>query len=277
MKIFKLIAAVGAVGVIAGIGVASAADLPVKAPPPIAPVPTWTGCYIGANGGWGFGRSHDSLAPAPTAASQAFWDPAFLAGAAPSHFNYDTSGGIAGIQGGCNNQIGQLVLGAEADLDWANIRGSDAFTTSFPPAFVPGAFSSGQNLNWLGTIRGRFGYTPTSQWLFYVTGGIAFGQVGYNLAFAFPGSNDFHGISSTNMEAGWTIGVGTEWAFTNNWSVKAEYLYVDMSNSNQMSFPAGRAANLATNLIETFQNRYNIVRVGINYKFNSDIPVVAKY
>ena len=166
MKIFQLIAAVGAVGVIANIGVASAADLPVKAPPPIAPVPTWTGCYIGANGGWGFGKGHDNLAPAPTAASQAFWDPAFLAGAAPSHFNYDTSGGVAGIQGGCNNQIGSLVLGAEADIDWANIRGSDAFTTSFPPAFVPGAFSSSQNLKWLGTIRGRFGYAPSSQWLF---------------------------------------------------------------------------------------------------------------
>ena len=79
------------------------------------------------------------------------------------------------------------------------------------------------------------------------------------------------------MEAGWTIGVGTEWAFTNNWSVKAEYLYVDLGNSTWLSFPAGRAANLATNLTETFQNRYNIVRVGINYKFNSDLPVVAKY
>lgn len=277
MKIWKLIATVGAVGAMASIGVASAADLPVKAPPPVAPVPTWTGCYIGANAGWGFGRAHDFLAPSPNSASLTFWDPAFAAGAAPSFFNYDTSGGIAGIQGGCNSQIGQLVLGAEGDFDWANIRGSQAIATSVPPGFVPGAFSSGQNLEWLGTIRGRLGYAPSNQWLFYFTGGMAFGQVGYNLAFAFPGSNDFQGISATRTEVGWTVGVGTEWAFTNSWSVKAEYLYVDLGNSAFVSFPAGRAANLATNLTEAFQNHYNIVRVGLNYKFDSGVPLVAKY
>src|SRR5271167_2834048 len=274
MKTFKLVAA-AAVSAMLGIGVASAADLPMKAPPMVVPVPTWTGCYIGANGGWGFGKDHDYLAPTVTAASQSFWNPAFNAGAAPSFFNYDTSGGVAGIQGGCNNQIGQFVLGAEADIDWANIRGSQAIATSGVPGFVPGAFSSGQNLNWLGTIRGRVGWAPSNQWLLYATGGIAFGQVGYNLAFAFPGSNDFQAISLTNTEVGWTVGVGTEWAFTNSWSVKVEYLYVDLGNVNLVSVPAGRALNLVTSLTETFQNHYNIVRVGLNYKFNSDVPVVA--
>jgi outer membrane immunogenic protein len=277
MRNLRLIAAVGAVGAMAGIGVASAADLPVKAPPMVAPVPTWTGCYIGANGGWGFGRGHDFLAPNITAASQAFWNPAFNAGAAPHFFSYDTSGGVAGIQGGCNAQYGPLVLGVEGDFDWANVRGSQAIATSGVPGFVPGAFASGQNLDWLGTLRARIGWAPSYQWLLYATGGIAFGQVGYNLAFAFPGSNDFHAISQTNQEVGWTVGVGAEWAFTHSWSVKAEYLYVDLGNVNLVSIPAGRAANLATNLTETFQNHYNIVRVGINYKFNSDVPLVAKY
>jgi outer membrane immunogenic protein len=276
MKNWKFIAAAGALGVMASLGVASAADLPVKAPPVVAPVPTWTGCYIGVNGGWGFGKSNDDLDPSPDFASQHFWNPAFNAGAAPSFFDYKTSGGLAGIQGGCNNQIGWLVLGAEGDLDWANIRGSEAFTT-FVPNFVPGVFSSGQELHWLSTIRGRVGIAPSNQWLLYVTGGVAIGQVGYNLAFAFPANDEFHTILATNTEIGWTVGAGVEWAFTNSWSVKAEYLYVDLGNANLFSIPTGSAANLATNLTETFQNHYNIVRVGINYKFNADVPVIAKF
>jgi len=277
MKNLKLIAAVSAVGAMAGIASVSAADLPMKAPPMVAPVPTWTGCYIGANGGWGFGKSNDRLGPTPDSASQSFWNPAFNAGAAPSYFNYDTSGGVAGIQGGCNNQIGQLVLGVEADADWTNIKGSQTLATSGVASFVPGAFSSGQTLNWLGTIRGRIGYAPSNQWLLYATGGLAFGQVNYNLNFVFANTNDIQSILLTQGEAGWTVGVGTEWAFTNSWSVKAEYLYVDLGSPSLVSVAAGRAPNLATNLTETFQNRYNIVRVGLNYKFNSDVPVAAKY
>jgi outer membrane immunogenic protein len=119
--------------------------------------------------------------------------------------------------------------------------------------------------------------TPVDPLLLYVTGGVAFGDVHYNLNFAFPGSNDFQSISSSNTETGWTIGAGAEWAFADSWSVKAEYLYVDLGNRSLVSIPAGRAANLATTLTENFQNRYNIVRVGLNYKFNWAGPVVAKY
>lgn len=267
----KLSFSSSAVAVFVAAGSAFAADIPAPAykAPVMAPIAaySWTGCYIGGNGGYGWGSNSASLRPSSDPASQAFWNPAFNAGAAPSTFSYTTTGGIAGGQIGCNYQVNSFVVGLEADLDWANITGSQTINTSGVPGFVPGFFSSGQTLDWLGTVRGRLGFTPADRWLVYVTGGLAYGQTSYNLNFAFPGSNDFHTISASNTNAGWTVGGGVEWAFWNNWTVKAEYLYVDLGNQTFTSVPSGRAPNLATTLTETFQNRTNIVRVGVNYRF----------
>ncbi|MCW5702229.1 MAG: porin family protein [Bradyrhizobium sp.] len=259
-------------------GVASAADLAArpytKAPPIVAPVFSWTGCYIGVNGGYGWGDQTTSLRPSADAASQAFWNPAFAAGAAPSTYNYSTDGGLAGGQVGCNWQTGRFVLGIEGDIDWADIGGSQTILTNVG-GFAPGTFTSSQNLSWLATIRGRAGFTATDSLLLYVTGGVAFGNVNYGLNFAFPATNDFHTIATSNTETGWTVGAGAEWAFTPNWTVKAEYLYVDLGDRTLVSVPAGRAGNLATTLTANYENKYNIVRVGLNYKFGG--PVVARY
>ena len=257
------------IAIMAG-GSAGAADLsrPVyKAPPALAPVYSWTGCYIGGNVGGGWGDQTANLAPSSDAASQAFWNPAFNAGAAPSAFKYTTDGVIGGAQVGCNYQTGSFVWGVEADFDGANITGSESISTSGIAPFVPGSFSSSQKLDYLGTVRGRLGFTPADRWLVYATGGLAYGETKYNLNFAFPGSDDFHSISASNTSTGWTAGAGVEWAFWANWSVKAEYLYVDLGDSTFTSTPSGRAANLATTLTEKFENKYNIVRAGLNYKF----------
>jgi outer membrane immunogenic protein len=248
---------------------AQAADMALKAPPPPpAPVATWNGCYIGVNGGYGWKSENPTLRPSSDPTSQGFWNPAFTAGAASSAFNYTSSGGLAGAQIGCDHQFGTFVAGIETDLDWAHISGSQSINTNVAPFFVPGSFSSGQTLDWLGTLRGRVGVTPTAQWLLYVTGGLAYGEVKNNLSFAFPATNDFHTISTSNTSAGWTVGLGAEWMFTTNWSFKVEYLYVDLGNHSFVSTPSGRAANLATTLTESFQDRYNIVRAGLNFKFN---------
>jgi outer membrane immunogenic protein len=250
-----------------GLGGAMAADMALKARPVASAGYNWSGCYLGINGGYGWGDNNAHLQPSSDPRSQAFWNPAFNAGAAPSNFGYTTEGGLVGGQVGCNYQTGKFVFGIEGDIDWADISGSRSVST-LVPGFVQGNFSSGQTLHWLGTVRGRVGVTPVDRLLLYVTGGVAFGDVGYNLNFAFPGSNDFHSISTSNTETGWTIGAGAEWAVGNNWSVKAEYLYVDLGNRSLVSIPTGRAANVASTLTETFENKYNIVRVGLNYKFN---------
>jgi outer membrane immunogenic protein len=263
---------------------AIAADMPLKALPPPVPVFSWTGCYAGLNGGYGWGSNHGNAAPSPDPTSQAFWSDAFTAGAAPSLYSYTNSGGLAGGQVGCNYQIGRFVVGFETDIDWANLSGSQGIDTPggipFPRAGIfsaPGFFSSGSDLHWLGTTRARVGFTPINQLLLYATGGVAYGNTGYNLSAAFPATNDFQSISASNTQAGWTAGAGVEWAFYKNWSVKAEYLYVDLGNQSFVSVPAGRAPNLGTSWTESFSNRYNIVRVGVNYKFNWPGPLQAKY
>lgn len=124
-------------GVLAlGVVSASAADLPrhrampEKAPVYVPPAWSWTGPYIGINGGWGFGRS-DFSAPSPTG-------------------SFDTSGGLVGGTIGYNYQLdNNVVFGLEGDIDWSDIHGS---------APCAGTTCETRN-NWLGTARGRVGYS----------------------------------------------------------------------------------------------------------------------
>ena len=140
------------VGMAALGGVAAAADLPpVSAAPyykaPAAYVPlayTWSGFYLGINGGGAWGRSS--------------WT---------TGNGFDTSGGFVGGTIGYNYQVEQAVLGIEGDIDWADIDGT---TTNACPA---GCKTSD---TWLATVRGRIGYAA-DRFMPFVTGGAAFGDV----------------------------------------------------------------------------------------------------
>ena len=175
---------------------AMAADIPraapaYKAPAMYAPVFTWTGAYIGINGGYGWGRSD--------------W----------SGFAIDTnvSGGLVGLTLGYNWQTGgPWVFGLEGDINWSDIRGN----------FVNAACPTGCETrnSWLGTARGRLGYA-IDRVMPYVTGGLAVGDIRVRQA-------GFAGTSDTN--AGWTIGAGIEAAITPNVTAKIEYLHVDLGD-----------------------------------------------
>ena len=263
------VALISAIAGIAFTQSASAADLPYKAPPvaaPMAPAFSWTGFYVGGNIGYGWGDNGSRLHPSADTSSQNFWNPAFNAGAAPSVFDFSQSGVIGGIQIGYNHQFNNWVLGWEADFQGANIDDSASVATSGIVPFVDGFFSSSQDLRWLGTVRGRVGAT-WDRVLLYVTGGFAYGNVKYDLNFAFPGSDDFHSISANHTSPGWTVGGGLEWAAWDRWSFKVEYLYVDLGTTSLVSTPSGRAPNLLTTVTEDFDNKYSIVRVGANYRF----------
>jgi outer membrane immunogenic protein len=143
---------------------AFAADLSVaplyKAPPPqVAPVYNWTGFYIGANGGGGWGRS--------------WWQ--------SQSTTINLSGAQVGGTAGYNLQLGNTVLGLEGDLDWSNLKGTSG------AALCPGCSMSD---SWLSTVRGRAGYAFGGV-LPYVTGGLALGDVRASA----PG---FAGASTTN-------------------------------------------------------------------------------
>jgi outer membrane immunogenic protein len=217
----------------ATVSVAGAADIyrrpPAPPPPPppapvYAPVPyyNWTGFYVGLNGGgaWGSSSSFD-----------------FPGG--PS-VPVDVSGWLAGGTLGFNYQVGPVVLGIEGDIDASGIRGSSA---------CPGGFACQIRNDWLGTARGRIGYA-FNQFLPYLTGGLAVG----NLNATIPGLG-----SSSNTNTGWTIGAGVEVALTRNWSLKAEYLYVDLGSFDCTG--CGAAAPPGVGLTT------NVVRGGVNSRF----------
>ena len=154
---------------------------------------------------------------------------------------FNTSGGVAGGTAGYNAQFGSWVLGFEGDMDWSNVSGSTS------AAGCPGC--SVQN-NWLGTARGRVGYA-FGHWLPYITGGLAVGDVKASV----PG---FSGM--TNTQVGWAAGAGVEYALSNNWSAKVEYLHVDLGRFNcNASCGAAGTDNVS------FHD--NLVRGGFNYRF----------
>jgi outer membrane immunogenic protein len=143
------------------------------------------------------------------------------------------------------------------------------------------AFTANYKLDWFGTVRGRVGYLPTDRVLLYATGGLAYGHLGSDA----PGL----GLGWGSTRAGWTVGAGAEAAIDRNWSVKLEYLYMDLGNVGGANASATGVTNApntptpgfntvtTTALTSAFSTRFtdNIVRVGLNYRFGG--PIVAKY
>jgi outer membrane immunogenic protein len=155
--------------------------------------------------------------------------------------NFDLSGGLVGGTAGYNFQTGPWVFGVEGDIDWSNIKGNTVV------GCVPGCQTSN---TWLSTVRGRVGYA-FDRFLPYVTGGLAVGDI----------RADVGNVNvAKNTEAGWTVGGGVEFAVVNNWSLKAEYLYVDLGNFN---------CALACGVVnpDNVSFRSHVVRAGLNYRF----------
>lgn len=255
-----------AITAIIAAGPALAADLPIKAPvrAPVAAMYSWTGTYIGVNVGYSWGKSNDDVSYLP--------DPAFF-GEEPFSISATLKGGLGGVQFGYNWQVQRIVLGIEADIDAAGIKG-DHFLQPLPGfANLAISYHAHQEINWLGTVRGRLGFTPADRALFYVTGGFAFAQIKTNsLSSGAPPTNQFAQSNST-WKGGWTAGAGIEWALLDSWTAKIEYLHYDLGHQDLTAFP------LAPNPPFAFTNHWttkgDIVRVGLNYRFGG--PVVARY
>ena len=223
--------------VVAATGHALAADLPApRLPPPLpAVVYNWTGFYLGINGGFGTGNSNWSDGVNGTTGT------------------FPTSGFLVGGTAGVNYQIAEYVFGIEGDGDWTNLRGNSGSTCGAISAVVTPPVSCKTQSQWLATVRGRVGYA-FDRILLYGTAGAAFGnvQTGLNPQSTFD----------SPVEAGWTVGAGVEVALAENWTAKAEYLFVDLPNATCTT-----AANCggAAGSIVSFNE--NIIRAGVNYKF----------
>jgi outer membrane immunogenic protein len=258
-----------AVSTLALVQIASAADLPHKAPvytPPPPAVFSWAGFYVGGNAGWGW--LHDSGETFCVNPAGALNGPGCSAQTATGD-QIRGDGFIGGVQAGYNWQINNWVFGVEADFQDADIKGSIAapiyLVTIVPiPPIVTATENASEKLEWFGTVRGRLGIA-FDRVLIYGTGGMAYGHVkadqnsapvGAPASFLFPSSE-----SSTKI--GWTAGGGIEWAFSGKWSTKIECLYYDLGSISS----AGRAVN-GFMVGKDFDVRGEIARVGLNYKFN---------
>ncbi len=251
-------------------GPALAADLPLKAPAPmVAPAFSWTGFYIGVNGGgaWGHSDVSTSTVFSPTGYFAITSPPAINAVGAQ---HIDTSGGTAGGQVGYNWQSGAMVIGVEADIDWLGLSGT-ATGSALYPFFAPAGFtvSSSMKSDWLFTLRPRLGFAA-NHWLLYVTGGLAVADVKANFLFTDTFATALESAAISQTKAGWTAGVGAEYAFAGPWSVKIEYLHVDLGSVSATStnLTAGTPpVAFPTNVFSHSVNlTTDIVRAGINFR-----------
>ncbi len=226
---------------LAAVGSATAADMPVKAPAPV--VYNWSGCYVGGNVGYGRGRNQAS---APT-----------LPGV---DLGSNTGTGIAGgSQIGCDYQFGSWVFGARGMLDWTNVKGSHR-------PVGPG-FTANETLEfktqWFGTLSGRIGYAVQPQWLAYLTGGAAWVRNSYTDAdptFATP----YVGQANATRN-GWVIGGGLEYKFQRNWSLFAEYNYIELGGRDVTLFYNTNA--VVNPFTYHFKQNLQTILVGLNYRF----------
>ena len=190
-------------------------------------------------------------------------------GYTPGGFGHAGTGVEAGGEVGYNYQINNIVLGAESDIQYVGDNHSTTYTGAFLPA-VGGTVTTTTkyNLNWLGTTRARLGFATLDQnrLLLFVSGGLAYGGGSASLSGAGPAGQSWYGNdSATNV--GWTVGGGAEYAFTNNWTVKAEYLYYQLQNTKFSTVANAAATGSGLNYNAKVTPEGSIARVGINYKF----------
>lgn len=224
---------------------AFAADMAVKAPPPPTITPfSWTGFYVGIEGGAAWGRSQFIDAD-PTNASVGL----------PITKKFDVSGGLFGGTVGYNRQFNNWVAGVEGDLSWVGQQGTG---NSVPP-FAAGVTDTARE-HWLGTGRVRLGVVPADRWLVYAAGGFAAASVE-----AIVNTDTDGSLAATETRWGWTAGGGVETSLFQNWSLKLEYLYVGFEDKNYL--PQITILPNFDIVRRTVTLNDNILRVGLNYKF----------
>ncbi len=261
-----LLSAAIAIGAISGISAASAADLPMKAPPPPPVVATWTGFYWGLNLGYSWGKSDDTSTLTNALGFNFFNNPN----------GTNMNGVVGGTQIGSNWQMGNWVVGLELDVQGTGQQGNRnficpaGFCVLTPPgnlAVVVGTplpVAMNQKLEWFGTFRGRAGMLVTPTLLVYGTGGVASGGINTSEAAGVVSTSFF----DKSINYGWTAGAGIEGIIAPNWTAKLEYLYVDLGHVSGTFFTP-IAAPGGGPVLANYNSRItdNILRVGINYKF----------
>jgi len=262
-----------AAAVLALTGTAQAADMPLKAAPIAAPA-SWTGWYIGVNGGGAWGSVSPKVTNVGPDTFFAAVNVPVVTGNGSQHFH--TSGALAGGQIGYLFQAGRAIIGFEVAGDWTDVKGSVSNGPTTYPSSVPTAnFSwnlSGKS-DWLVTVLGRIGLDMGS-WYPYVTGGAAFSHLVYTANFV----DTYYPSNVTNRfgrdAVGLAIGAGAEVRLGQSWMLRGEYLHIEfdkISGNGVIACTAGvglcgTPAN-ATTFSFNAKFREDLGRVALSYRF----------
>jgi len=288
----KLLLAGFAVG--AFVAPAFAADMPV----PGAPVANWSGMYVGVNGGYFEGANNAvnvvGLPNPCNAPLVGCLTPPNYSNTSGLAATFDTpakqKGVLYGGQIGLNSQIApKIVVGIEADLQGV-ANNNDSVTVgsvtpniNFPASPVVQSATLSSKLDFLGTIRARAGYLVAPSFLVYVTGGLAYGKTEFSTSITQNCNNPIAPIpcgsgpyaaaaTDSSIRFGGAIGGGVEWLISQNWSVKAEYLYVALGTGpDNISFtlinPLAGLNFSSAAVVSTTRFNENVARAGLNYHF----------
>ena len=236
---------------------AYAADLPMKAMPAPEQIWTWTGFYIGAHAGAGWGTTETNLVSASGP------------GIPTTPFNLSLaqnsrSGFLGGGQVGYNYQSGWAVFGIQGDIAGMDVKGTT-------PCLEVIACTS--KSDWLATVTGRFGGVVADRTLLYIKGGGAWmhndQSATVSTALGGGGGGGLFGgagalTSASSTSAGWLLGMGVEYAFARNWTGFLEYDYIEFQTKN-VAFPIALAPGDLINA--GVVNKLSIAKVGVNYRF----------
>jgi outer membrane immunogenic protein len=204
--------------------------------PPSYGAPIWTGYYFGVNGGAAWANNHQLV--------DSYFNPP--SGLAPS-------GGFGGGQIGYNWQ-GFLLFGIEADFEGGDIGAKGRATD------ITGVYNFESGLNYIGTVRGRVGYT-LDRALVYFTGGFAYGCLR-------KWSDDFGYQRYDAVTTGYVFGGGLEYRFSPSWSVKTEYQYLNFGKNDPCT--NGICFSNPDYAGPQKADDYQTVRVGLNYHIGGE-------
>lgn len=225
---------------------------PVIAPVASAPAFSWAGGYAGVNVGYGGDKAKHPFSIIDNLDEYT----------ANGSLDMTSSGFAGGAQVGWNFQNDGFVYGVEADYQASGIKGETSFNLAAPGGSASGEI--GTKLKHFGTIRARVGHTVTDRFLVYGTAGFASGKTESYIRGSISGLGSVD-ESVSKTKSGWTAGIGAEYAFNDNWSLKSEYMYTDLGKANLYSGDLGIDSDVNANLDRKFN--FHMVRVGLNFHF----------
>jgi outer membrane immunogenic protein len=233
--------------------VAEAADMPMKAAPPVpySAAYNWTGVYAGGQVGWGWATSQ---------ATQLAATPSFTAGTVSNPTNF--AGLLGGFYGGYNYQFNQFLVGIDGDYSFSDLTGTSQDLANTGNGHVA---NHSDAIKWIATATGRLGYA-NNNWLLFVKGGGAWAEFdGNSVNLTAAGALSATSSNSTTRE-GWIVGGGVEYGFASHWSAKLEYDYIKFDTTNFNSTDTA-VAGAVTIVPHSATSSMNILKGGVAYRF----------